>query len=449
MQIHHNPISMMLLRLSSMLVLIVALGACASQPAPAAPAAPAAPVADQTSAEADDHAEGEDYAHEGEAAATTEDHDHAEGEDHAHEAAATTDDHDHAEGEDHAHADEVAKTEDHAHDHDHEHSTAEEIAAKIALLTPIADGTTLKVVATTNIVGDVVANIGSDVIDLTTLMPVGADPHTFEATPQDIAVIAEADVVFVNGYNMEEVLMPLIEKSGIAAERIIPVSAGIEVLEFEGEHSHDDHEHEEDKQSNLLDLFTRTAAAHEGEAHDHDHGGVDPHTWMSPLNVKVWVENIEAVLVALDPAHEAQYEDNAARYIEELAALDEYIREATAAVPMTNRKLVTDHTVFGYFARDYEFRQVGAVFPSFSTLAEPSAKDIAALQTTIAEYNVPAIFVGTTVNPMLSERVAADAGVQLITIYTGSLSEAGGPADTYLNFMRFNTNQIVKGLAGA
>lgn len=407
MQIHHNPIRMLLLRLASMLVLIVALGACASQPAPAAPAAPAAPVTDQTSAEADDH--------------------------------------------DHDHAGESAKAAE--HDHDHAHGAAEEIAAKIALLTPIADGTRLKVVATTNIVGDVVATIGGDAIDLTTLMPVGADPHTFAATPRDIAAIAQADVVFVNGYNMEEALMPLIENSGIAAERIIPVSAGVEVLEFEGDHSHDDHDHshEEDKQSSLLDLFTRTAAAHGGEdhAHDHDHGGVDPHTWMSPLNVKVWVENIEAVFVTLDPTHEQQYEDNAALYIEELAALDEYIREATAAIPQENRKLVTDHQAFGYFARDYEFRQVGAVFPGFSTLAEPSASDLAALQTTIKEYGVPAVFVGTTVNPMLSERVATDAGVQLITIYTGSLSAAGEPADTYLNFMRYNTDQIVKGLTGA
>ncbi len=424
MQMHHNPISMMLLRLASMLVLIVALGACASQPAPAAPAAPAA---DQTSAEAEDHAEGADHAH-----------------DHADESAK-------ADGHAHDHAKEVAKADGHDHDHDHEHSTADEIAAKIALLTPIADGTPLKVVATTNIVGDVVANIGGDAIDLTTLMPVGADPHTFEATPQDIAVIAEADVVFVNGYNMEEAMMPLIENSGIAAERIIPVSAGIEVLELvAAEQSHDDHEHhEEDKQSNLLDLFTRTAAAHEGHDHDHDHGGVDPHTWMSPTNVKVWVENIEAVLVALDPTHAEQYEANAARYLEELAALDEYIREATAAIPMENRKLVVDHKVFGYFARDYEFRQVGAVFPSFSTLAEPSASDLAALQATITEYGVPAVFVGSTVNPTLAERMATDAGVQLIPVFTDSLSAAGEPADTYLNMMRFTTEQIVKGLAGA
>ncbi|NJL05909.1 MAG: zinc ABC transporter substrate-binding protein [Chloroflexaceae bacterium] len=304
-------------------------------------------------------------------------------------------------------------------------------------------------VATTNIVGDVVANIGGDAIELTTLMPVGADPHTFEATPQDIAVIAEADVVFVNGYTMEEALMPLIENSGIAAERIIPVSAGIEVLEFEGDHSHDDHEHEEDKQSSLLNLFTRIAAAEEGHDHDHDHGGVDPHTWMSPTNVKVWVENIEAVLVALDPAHEEQYEQNAAIYIEELAALDEFIREEIAAIPQENRKLVVDHMVFGYFARDYGFRQVGAVFPSFSTLAEPSASDLAALQTTITEFGVPAIFVGSTVNPTVATRMATDAGVQLIPVFTDSLSAAGEPADTYLNMMRFTTQQIVGGLAGA
>jgi ABC-type Zn uptake system ZnuABC Zn-binding protein ZnuA len=115
-------------------------------------------------------------------------------------------------------------------------------------------------------------------------------------------------------------------------------------------------------------------------------------------------------------------------------------------VPAGKRKLVTDHASFGYLARRYGFEQVGALFPGYSTLAEPSAQDLVALGDAIRAFDVRAVFVGLTINPDLAERVAGDTGTQLVYLYTGSLGEAGGSADDYVSFMRYDVSAIVEAL---
>mgnify|MGYP000526161705 CR=1 FL=1 len=303
-----------------------------------------------------------------------------------------------------------------APDHETEHVHADVLPH----LTPVAleAGERLRVVATTSIVADVVAQVGGEQIALTQLMPLGADPHGFEPTPRDAAAIADAHVLFINGAGLETFLDNLLESAGDAP--LVPVSAGIELLPFEvnGHHGEDDH--------------------HEGEG--------DPHLWFDPNNVLVWVHNIEETLSALDPQHAEAYHENAEAYEAELEALDAWIRAEVARIPEENRLLVTDHASLTYFADRYGFRQVGAVIPATTTLAESSAQELAALQEAIGEYNVPAIFVGRTVNPRLAEQIAADTGVRLVSIYTGSLSEANEPAATYLDFMRYNVTAIVEGL---
>ncbi|MBN1400876.1 MAG: zinc ABC transporter substrate-binding protein, partial [Anaerolineae bacterium] len=174
---------------------------------------------------------------------------------------------------------------------------------------------------------------------------------------------------------------------------------------------------------------------------------VDPHTWFDPRNVQVWTENMAQALGALDPEHAVDYQANAQAYQTELEALDDWIAEQVSTVPQTRRRLVTDHEVFGYFARRYGFEQVGTLFRGASTLAEPSARDLARLEDAIATYGVSAVFVGRTVNPQLAERVAHDTGVQVVPLYTGSLSEPHGPAPDYLSLMRYNTLEIVKALS--
>jgi ABC-type Zn uptake system ZnuABC Zn-binding protein ZnuA len=287
-------------------------------------------------------------------------------------------------------------------------------------------GDALKVVATTTIVGDVVAQVGGDHIDLSVLLPVGTDPHSFSPNPQDIARVAEADVVFANGAGLEEFLRPLIESAG-AEDKLVDLSAGLE----------------------LLDHPTKPGTVEVeqvADAADHDHEGGDPHTWVDPNNVMLWVQNIETKLSTADAANAAAYHSNAETYQIELHNLDAWIREQIAQIPVQNRKLVTDHTLFGYYADEYGLTQVGALIPGYSTLAEPSAQDLAAMEDAIATLDVRAIFVGNTVNPALSERVAADTGTQLIYVYTGSLSKPGGEAASYLAYMRYNTSAFVEAL---
>jgi ABC-type Zn uptake system ZnuABC Zn-binding protein ZnuA len=280
----------------------------------------------------------------------------------------------------------------------------------------------LKVIATTTIVGDVVSRVGGDLIDLSVLLPVGADPHSFSPAPQDIARVADADLVFANGVGLEAFLDNLIEGAG-AQERVISVSEGIALMESGIDHGEE-----------------------ESSAHSDEHGSYDPHTWTSPRNVMVWVQNIEAELSQLDPDNAQTYQNNAAGYSAELTDLDTWIHEQTDSIPPEDKKIVTDHALFGYYAAAYGFQQIGALIPGYSTLSEPSAQDLARIEDAIRQYEVKAIFVGKNVNPMLATRVAEDTGTLLVSVYTGSLSETGGEAGTYLDYMRYNTTAFVTGL---
>jgi len=278
--------------------------------------------------------------------------------------------------------------------------------------TPAAGGK-LNVVATTTIVGDVVSNIGGDKIELTVLLPAGTDPHNFEAAPRDIAAVAEAQLLFANGAGLEGFIQRLIENAGGEA-RVVPLSDG-------------------------LDLITALPD-------EDDHGGFDPHVWLDPSMVGGWVPLVEQSLSELDPANAATYKENASRYLEALRQLDSWIVEQVSQIPQYERKIVADHLVFAYFARHYGFEQTGAAVPAFSTLAEPSAQELAALEDKIRQSGVKAILVGSTVNPALSERIASDTGIQVVPIYSESLTPPGGPVATYLDFMRYNVSAIVQAL---
>jgi manganese/iron transport system substrate-binding protein len=292
---------------------------------------------------------------------------------------------------------------------------------------PLDPGTKLRVVATTTIVADVVQQIGGEQIDFKTLLPPGTDPHTFEPTPQDFAAVADAHVVFINGAGLELFLEPLLENAEENL-KIVPVSYGLELFR-------------------LADSLGHAQEEDQGESDDHAEGGVDPHTWFDPYNVIGWTNNIEQALSALDPAHADAYKANAQAYERQLRELDLWIGEQLAQVAESDRRLVTDHATFGYFARRYGFQQVGAVFPGLSTLDEPSARERAALENTIQELEVRALFVSTTVNPDLADQIAQDTGVKLVRLYAGSLSEPGGPADSYLSLMRYDVSAIVKALS--
>jgi ABC-type Zn uptake system ZnuABC Zn-binding protein ZnuA len=285
---------------------------------------------------------------------------------------------------------------------------------------PLGAGERLRVLATTSIVADAVARVGGDHIDLQTLVPLGVDPHAFEPTPRDVQALAEADLVFINGFGLEVFLGDLLREVG-GGVPVVSVSQGVVPLARRDE----DHDEEDGEP---------------GEA------GLDPHTWLDPNNVARWTETIGAALAAVDPGHAADYTAQAEAYRADLAALDREIREAVAGIPAENRRLVTDHDELGYFAEAYGFTVVGTVIPGASSLAEPSAAELAALLDTVRAEDIPALFVSSVIHPSLVESFASDAGLKIVTLQAHSLTPADGAAPTYLDLMRYNAEAIATAL---
>jgi len=286
-------------------------------------------------------------------------------------------------------------------------------------------GEKLQLIASTTIIGDVLSQVAGDAADIKVLMIPGQNPHSFEPVPGNIRSIEEADLIFVNGFGLEENLLDDIQAA--AKGYIVPVSSGLTLLDFLGDTDHDESE----------------------KTHEHENG--DPHVWMDPNNVIHWVRNIAAVLAKADPNQADVYQKNKESYIAELAAIDAYIKDQVGKLPKEKRTLLLDHHMFNYFADAYGFTIIGALIPGTTDNAEPSPKDIADLVNLIRESNVSALFVGRTASDglkKLAETVIAEAGtnVMILPTLTGSLTPPGSRGDTYLDFLRFNIEQIMKGL---
>jgi ABC-type Zn uptake system ZnuABC Zn-binding protein ZnuA len=371
---------------------------------------------------------------------------------------------------------------------------------------PAGEGETLQVVASTTFIGDVVGEIAGDDAEVTVLLEPGQNPHAYQPIPRDVALVSEADIFFVNGFQLEGFLDDLLTGSG-SSESVVVVSEGIEPLlvgthdhqhdhqedaghdgedhaedgrdhqedaghdgEDHGEdgrdhqedaghdgedHAEDGHDHQEEADHEGDDHEGdghdhQEDAGHEGDdheddGHDHDHLGRDPHVWFDPNNVMVWAENTASALAEADPENAAAYHERAEAYIEQLEELDRWIRSRVGTIPPEHRKLVTDHTSFGYFAEEYGFEQVGAVIPAPTTEAETSGQQLAELVDTIRETGVGVIFVSADTDPSLAERIAEDTGAEVVALYFGSLT-AGEPAGTYLEFMRSNVETIAAAL---
>ncbi len=290
----------------------------------------------------------------------------------------------------------------------------------------------VKVVATFSIVADWVQNVGGEHIELTTIVPAGGDAHTFDPSPEQVASIAEADVIFEIGLGFESWLDDMVDASGSTAARVI-VSDGVELLQ-----GGDDHEGEEDHA--------------EGEDHEDgdDHGENDPHIWGDVTNAMSAVDVINTQLGELDPDNASAYAANAAAYITNLEELDASIREVTGTIPEEQRKLVTTHDTFGYYAHAYGFVVVGTALNSLSTEGgDPPAGEIAALVEQIQAEGVPAIFAENVSNNDLMQTIADEAGVTLAPpLYSDALGEPGSDGETYIAMMTANSNTIVTTLSG-
>ena len=224
----------------------------------------------------------------------------------------------------------------------------------------------------------------------------------------------------------------------------------------EGEHDHDEGEHEHEEGDGHDDEGAEHDHDEHGEGedeggehaheHEHDHGSEDPHFWMDPLRVAKAAVHIAEELNKIAPS--PSWAERAEAYAASLEELDAEIRDLLSSIPEENRKLITNHDAFGYFAARYGFEVVGTVIPGGSTLAEPSSADLAALVDAIVDEGVSAIFAETIEPSILAEAVAAEVGssVEVVELYSGSLGEPGTDAATLIGMLRVNAGRIAEAL---
>jgi zinc/manganese transport system substrate-binding protein len=299
------------------------------------------------------------------------------------------------------------------------------------------DDDPLKVVASFSILADWAGQVGGEHVDVTSIVPANGDAHTFDPDPATVASIADADVIFVIGPSFDGWMEDVIDSSGTDAT-VVVIMDSIDLTaanhDHESEEAHDDHEDE--------------AATDDGHSHDHD--GADPHIWGDASLVRSAVGVIGETLATADPDNAEAYQANADAYATELEELDAWIHEQVAMIPEENRKLVTSHDTFGYYADAYGFEIIGTALGSVSTESgDPSAADIATLVEQIKGAGVPAIFAENVVNPDLMQSIADETGVELAPpIYSDALGDADSGASTYIDMMRSNTTTIVDALSG-
>ncbi|MGQ9851383.1 MAG: metal ABC transporter solute-binding protein, Zn/Mn family [Aggregatilineaceae bacterium] len=340
-----------------------------------------------------------------------------------------------------------------------------------------AQGDRLQVMASFDLLADVVGNVAGDAADVETLIPLGVNAHVYEPSAQDIVRLSKADLVFMVGLNFEERLQDVVHEAAEgkvyelwSCQLIRPVLAG---LGHEHEHEHEaEHEHAHGEEmgsgSGLMsgdldalcadhwqtvraafgldDLLTPGAVTYGDPAYAEVLDMADPHVWTDPVNVALWTLMIRDMLSAQDPANAAIYAANAEAYVQKLAALHADLAEQFASLPAERRYLVTNHESISYMAARYGLTVVGVVLPGGGTANEPSVQEMLALVQTVRQYNIPAIFIEITVSDSLARQIATEAGVKVVPLFH-SLSAPEGPASTYLDYMRYNAAQIVEALS--
>ncbi|REC95333.1 metal ABC transporter solute-binding protein, Zn/Mn family [Kushneria indalinina] len=307
----------------------------------------------------------------------------------------------------------------------------------------VAQAAEVRAVASFTLLADVVSEVGGDRVEVSSLIGPNGDPHAYEPTPNDVRRVRDADVVFMSGLGLEGWMGRLIEASGFKGSPVV-VSDNIHTREMgEDEHGHghdggdghgDEHGHDD------AHGHDDDAHAHDG-GHHHAHDGPDPHVWNDPSNVEVWVDNIVSALSKVDPAGADAYRANGDAYKQELASLDDYARAQFEAIPEDRRRILTSHDAFGYLGDRY-----GVTFLSplgTTTDSEASARDVAGLITQMREEHIGSYFLENTNDPRLVEQIARATDARPGgTLYVGALSDADGPAPTYVDMFRFNVDQL-------
>jgi zinc/manganese transport system substrate-binding protein len=280
-----------------------------------------------------------------------------------------------------------------------------------------AGGSGLRVVATTTQIADWTRAVGGSDVAVHQILRPNTDPHEYEPRPQDVEATAGAKVVFENGDALDHWMAKVVEQAGGKPRAVV--------------------------------LGDRVPIRRPGEASGPEASRFDPHWWHDPRNAEVAVGAIRQTLVAADPAHHAAYARRAAAYLRRLRALDTRLGACFARLPRTERKLVTDHDAFGYFAHRYGLDVVGAVIPSQTTQAQPSAGATVRLIRLIRREHVRAVFPESSLNRRLADTIARETGAtSQHTLYGDTLGPAGSAGATYLGMEQANADAIVRGLSG-
>ena len=314
-----------------------------------------------------------------------------------------------------------------------------------------AGATGPSVVVSTTVLGDIVSSLAGDAVEVEVLFPIGADPHSYQPSSQQVAAMEQADLVVVNGLGLEEGLADVIEGVEADGANVVEVGALVEPIALgagghdhddpapascqpEAGHSHADEEHEE-------------GASEDGD-HDHRTSPCDPHVWMDPIRIAEVVEHLGEELAAIAP--DVDWAARVDDYAHELTALDEEVRDVLDTIPDERRVIVTNHESLGYFAARYDLEVVGTVVPGGSTMAEPSSADLSELVEIMRAEEVQVLFAETTNPDALGRAVADELGgtVEIVELFTGSLGEPDSEAPTYVDMIRTDAERIAEALRG-
>ncbi len=274
----------------------------------------------------------------------------------------------------------------------------------------------LQVVVSLPLFADIVHQVGGDLVKVSSLLPSGADPHTYEPTPQDVRRVTEADIVFMNGFGLEPGALKVIEPNLSSDASLIPLAEWSIAGPLGG-------------------------GGFGGEALREN---IDPHLWLSVDYAREYVSIIRNELKRIDPQGADEYEDNYWGYLIRLDELDEYVSSKISDIPPEDLSLITTHAAFTHMAGYMGIGRVVAV--SESPGQEPSAADIAKLSDAIDRLGVPAVFEEPQLGAQASvlKQAADDADVEVCTLYSGALDDQ---VQTYIDMMRFNADELARCLA--
>lgn len=284
----------------------------------------------------------------------------------------------------------------------------------------LATAETINVVATTNLVADLVAAIGGDRVKVTSLMGPGVDPHLYKASAGDVAKMSEADAVFYVGLHLEGKMVEIFEQMTSRGKHTVAVTDGI---------------------AREMLIESRSFG-----------GNYDPHVW---FDVSLWrqaASYVAAQLGEINPVNEAVYSANNAAYQVSLEATGAWVKEKIETLPVGQRVLITSHDAFGYFGNAYEFEVHG--LQGISTVAEAGTADVQELATMVAERKIPAMFVESSVPARGIEAVreaVRSKGFDVAiggSLFSDALGDKGTPEGEYNGMVRYNVSTIVDGLLG-